>query len=134
MTFSATDMIEKSFDDLEKDIFLTFLAAPKHLRGAFTGANQRRRRSETMTGELALFMAGRLCHGYLFYRGEDLIDEADIARYIHRFLVSVPDVLANRCGAKSADDYEPARIELAAQLFAGMTSQWRSQYSPKHRR
>lgn len=134
MTFSALDEIEKSFDNLEKDIYLTFLAAPKHLRGAFTGANQRRRRSETMTGELALFMAGRLCHTYLFYRGEEVVDEAAVAQYLHRSLVAAPDVLANKCGAKSADDYEPAHRELAAQLFAGMTAQWRSEYSPKHRR
>jgi|GEM_PF-5907250 len=134
MSFSAIKEIEKSFDNLEKSIYLTFLAAPKHLQGAFTGVNQRRRRSDTMTGELALFMAGRLCHTYLFYRGDDLVDEGGVAQFLHQSLVAVPDVKSKACGAKSADDYEPARRELAAQLFAGMTSQWRSEYSPKHRR
>ncbi|QTG12931.1 hypothetical protein G6M86_06600 [Agrobacterium tumefaciens] len=134
MTFSAMDEIEKSFDNLEKDIYLTFLAAPKHLRGAFTGVNQRRRRSDRMTEELALFMAGRICHTYLFYRGEDLVDEGAIAQFLNRMLVSVPDAEAKACGAKSADDYEPARQQLAARLFAEMAVQWRSKYSPKHRR
>lgn len=134
MTISVTDQIEKSFDDLEKDIYLTFLAAPKHLRGAFTGVNQRRKRSETMTEELALFMAGRLCHTYLFYYCEDPVTEAEVTEFLRRSLIAVPDVEANACGAKSSDDYEPARQKLAARLFAGMTSQWRSEYSPKHRR
>lgn len=134
MTESLLEQLNKKFDDLEKSIYLSFLAAPAHERGAFTGVNQRRRRDERMMLNLADTMGVKLCQQYLFYRGDELVSEDEVKAWLFKSLVSVPDAEAKACGAKVGDEKEIAQKKLAADLFAGMLAQWRSVFSPKHLR
>lgn len=134
MTESLLEQLNKKFDDLEKSIYLSFLAAPTHERGAFTGVNQRRRRDERMMLNLADTMGLKLCQQYLFYRGDELVSEEEVKAWLFKSLAAVPDAEAKACGAKVGDEKEVAQKKLAADLFAGMMEQWRSVFSPKHLR
>ena len=134
MTESVFEQLDKKFDDLEKSLYLAFLAAPAHERGAFTGVNQRRRRNERITQNLADTMTKKLCQIYLFYRGDEVVSEAEVNACLYKTLIAVPDAEAKACGAKLGDEKEEAQKKLAADLFAGMMAQWRSVFSPKHLR
>lgn len=134
MTESVFEQLDKKFDDLEKSIYLSFLAAPAHERWAFTGVNQRRRRDEMITRNLADTMGNKLCQLYLFYRGDEAVSEDEVKAWLFKSLLAVPDAEAKACGAKFGDEKEEAQKKLAADLFAGMMAQWRSVFSPKHLR
>lgn len=134
MTESVFEQLDKKFDDLEKSLYLAFLAAPAHERNAFTGVNQRRRRNERITQNLADTMTKKLCQLYLFYRGDEVVSEAEGNAWLYKTLIAVPDAEAKACGAKFGDEKEEAQKKLAADLFAGMMAQWRSVFSPKHLR
>ncbi len=118
----------ETYDPLHKalDIRLTVVSGP--IRNGWTGTGSTRKRSLTLTMELAKEISTGILKNYWFYDGDRRIGELQLVDAMTHLLWAIPDDLAKNCGSKLFDIREPARQEVALRLEDSLLKLWRMEY------